>query len=179
MTEQDRKKWNARYEANAGNPDPSSLLVKYLPLVSRGRALDIACGNGRNSLFLARNGFRVDAVDISDVALGRLPDEESGINPICHDLDTWEIPGNRYELIISIRFTDRRLFPMIESGLKPGGVVIFESFIGENKAYCLAPNELLRTFASFRVMYYEEQELEGSDSFDQSVSFVAVKPPLK
>lgn len=175
MTEQDKKKWNSKYLENLGNSNPSEILKRYISLASGGKALDIACGNGRNSRYLARKGFQVDAVDISSVAMNHLEGKETGIHCICQDMDTWQIPENRYQLIINIRFMDRRLFPMIEKGLKPGGVLIFESFIDENKAYCLEPNELLHAFKSFHVVYYEERKAEHHDKFDQSVYFVAVK----
>ncbi len=175
MAKQDQKKWNSRYLRNIGSLTFSDILSKYLSFSPKGRALDIACGNGRNSRFLAQKGFKVDAVDISNVALSQLPDNDTRINIICEDIDTWQIPQNRYQLIINIRFLDRRLFPMIKKGLKPGGVLIFESFIDEKKDYCLEINELLHAFNSFQIVYYEEKENDPSDKFDQSVYMVAIK----
>ena len=175
MAKQDKKKWNSRYLRNIGNPTPSDILSKYLSLSPKGRALDIACGNGRNSKFLAQKEFKVDAVDISKVALSQLPDNDTRINIICEDIDTWQIPQNRYQLIINIRFLDRRLFPMIKKGLKPGGILIFESFIDGKKDYCLEKNELLHVFKSFQIVYYEEKENDPSDKFNQSVYMVAIK----
>ena len=72
MTEQDREKWNSKYLKNSGKSDPSKILGKYISLVSHGNALDLACGNGRNSRFLAQKGFQVDAVDISSIASSRI-----------------------------------------------------------------------------------------------------------
>lgn len=175
MTEQDQEKWNSRYLKNIGDSNPSDILSKYFSLAPIGNALDIACGNGRNSKFLARKGFKVDAVDISNIALSQLSDNDTRINAICQDIDTWQIPQNRYQLIINIRFLDRRLFPMIKKGLKPGGVLIFKSFINEKKNYCLEPNELLHAFKPFQIEYYEERENEPSEKFDQSVYMVAIK----
>jgi len=175
LAKQDQKKWNSRYLRNIGSPTPSDILSKYLSFSPKGRALDIACGNGRNSKFLAQKGFKVDAVDISKVALSQLPDNDTRINIICEDIDTWQIPQNRYQLIINIRFLDQRLFPMIKKGLKPGGVLIFESFVDEKKDYCLETNELLHVFKSFQIVYYEEKANDPSDKFDQSVYMVAIK----
>ncbi len=175
MAKQDQKKWNSKYLRDIGRPAPSDILSKYLSFSPKGRALDIACGNGRNSRFLAQEGFTVDAVDISNIALSQLPDNDTRINIICEDIDSWQIPQNRYQLIINIRFLDRRLFPMIKEGLKPGGVLIFESFIDEKKDYCLETNELLHAFNSFQIVYYEEKENDPSDKFDQSVYMVAIK----
>lgn len=159
-----------------GNSEPSSILKAFVALAHPGRALDIACGNGRNSLFLAQKGFIVDAVDISTVAVKHLLGRDPNITVICQDLDDWGIPQHRYDLIVNVRFLDRRLFNMIQDGLRPGGVLIFESFMGGNKnAYCLEQNELLRTFASFHIIHYSEKKTDHSDAFDQTVSFVAIK----
>ncbi|MEJ2640746.1 MAG: class I SAM-dependent methyltransferase, partial [Desulfosarcinaceae bacterium] len=160
-----------------GGKEPAGILRHYWRLAIPGTALDIACGNGRNSVFLCRKGFNVDAVDLSKVATDHLRGRRPQLNAICADLDTWEIPPERYDLIINIRFLDRRLFPAILAGLKPGGVVIFESYLAEGPdAYRLKYNELLRAFASLRVVYYEERKTAHAGKFDQIASLVAVKP---
>ncbi len=176
MTDKDRKKWDSRYLKRLGGTDPSPIVKKHWGLASCGNALDIACGNGRNSIFLAAKGFAVDAVDISTVATNHLAGRNPHINVICADLDTWDIPQNRYELIINVRFLDRRLFPLIQNGLKSGGVLIVESFMGgEMDNYCLNQNELLRAFLSFRIVYYEEKKTDLSEKFDHTASLVAIK----
>ena len=114
-------------------------------------------------------------MDISIIALNQFTDDDTYINVICQDIDTLQIPENRYQLIVSIRFLDRRLFPMIKNGLEPGDVLILESFIDDKKDYCLKSNELLHAFNSFRVVYYEERENEPPEKFDQSVYFVGIK----
>ena len=176
MTDKDRKKWDSRYLKDLGGTDPSPILKKYWCLASYGRALDIACGNGRNSIFLAAKGFVVDAVDISTVATTHLAGKNPNIKVICTDLDAWNIPRNRYALIANIRFLDRRLFTLIQNGLRIGGVLIFESFMnGEKNKYCLKQNELLRAFQSMRIVYYEEKKADLSEKFDQTASLVAIK----
>jgi tellurite methyltransferase len=177
MTDKDRERWDSRYlENTAGGSEPSSILERFWDLTSPGNALDIACGNGRNSLFLAEKGFVVDAVDISTVATDRLAGRDPNINVICQDLDIWKIHQNRYTLIVNVRFLDRRLFPMIQDGLKPGGVLMVESFLGgKNDKYCLKQNELLHAFHALHIVYYEEKKLDDSDKFDQTVYLVAIK----
>jgi 2-polyprenyl-3-methyl-5-hydroxy-6-metoxy-1,4-benzoquinol methylase len=71
MAKIDKEKWDARYLENIGEMDPTPLLDQYWHLAAIGNALDIACGNGRNSLFLANRGFFVDVVDISENHLVR------------------------------------------------------------------------------------------------------------
>lgn len=180
MTDKDRQKWDARYLENPGGHEPSLMVKRFWGLAPRGDALDIACGNGRNSLFLAEKGFVVDAVDISTVATNRLVGRRPNINVICQDLDTWKIPPKRYALIVNLRFLDRRLFPTILNGLRTGGVLIFESYIGgKNEDYCLKPNELLRAFEALHIVHYEEKESEHSEKFTQTATLVGVKsnPP--
>ncbi|WP_419655656.1 TehB: predicted tellurite resistance protein [Desulfosarcina variabilis str. Montpellier] len=175
MTDQDRKKWDTRYKNDLGDFAPSSILTQYWQLASCGSALDIACGNGRNSFFLAEKGFTVEAVDISTVATGHLNDKHPGIHVICQDLDTWKISPNRYDLIVNVHFLDRRLFPMIERALKPDGVLIFESFISQNAhPFGLRNNELLHAFQTLRIIYYEEKP-NDHEEFNQMASLVAVK----
>lgn len=176
MTDRDREKWNAKYLRRLGGTAPSLILTKYWDLAACGNALDLACGNGRNSIFLAQKGFSVDAVDISTVATTHLAGRHPKVNVICRDIDAWKIPPDRYDLIVNIRFLDRRLFPMIRKGLKTGGVLIFESFLdGKRDEYCLNPNELLRAFDSLHIVYYEERQSDHLEKFDRTAALVAIK----
>ncbi|BBO84127.1 SAM-dependent methyltransferase [Desulfosarcina ovata subsp. sediminis] len=179
MTDQDRRRWDEKYRKDPGAATPAAILEKFWHLAPLGNAVDIACGNGRNSIFLAEKGFAVDAVDISTVATAKLTGRHPNIHVHCLDLDTWQMPEDCYTLVVNFRFLDRRLFPMILKGLKPGGVLIFESFIGKEKdvAFCLQPNELLHAFESLRIVYYEEKKSDAhhSDRFDQTAALVAIK----
>jgi 2-polyprenyl-3-methyl-5-hydroxy-6-metoxy-1,4-benzoquinol methylase len=70
MSNQDRDKWNQRYaEDSYQKNNPVTLLEDWLQKLPRGRVLDVACGAGRNSLFLAQAGYQVDAIDISPEGL--------------------------------------------------------------------------------------------------------------
>ncbi len=86
MSEADRAKWDARYAAGAfsSRPHPSEFLRANLALCPAGRALDIACGAGRNALFLARQGWSVDAIDISQAGLDRARSAASGLDIVWH-----------------------------------------------------------------------------------------------
>lgn len=176
MTQADQQKWDLRYTSHLGELKPSACVKKYYSLASRGRALDIACGNGRNSIFLESCGFHVDAIDVSPVATDHLIKNYPEINVTCQDLDIWKVPENQYQIILNIRFLDSGLLPRIIKGLLPGGLLIFESFMGEkNNKYCLKPNELLHAFSSFRIVYYEETKIDNPDRFDHIVNLVAIK----
>lgn len=162
---QDQLKWNEKYQTKSTPHEPSSIVKQYSKLAGGKKALDIAAGNGRNALFLAKQGFTVDAVDISDTGLKLFAGQHPNIHCICVDLDNFDIPDARYELIINIKYLNRRLFPYIRRGLAPGGILIFQTFVdapsdANNDPICrdyrLRKNELLRTFLSFSIVYYKE-----------------------
>ncbi len=176
MAKADKEKWDKRYRSDIGNQKPSEVLTEYASLATTGKALDLACGNGRNSIYLDKLGFTVDAVDISSVAISNLLQQAPSINGMCKDLDTFPIPQNNYELIINVNFLDRRLFDLIEGGLKPGGILLFESFTGNKTTnHCLGPNEVFHAFSSLHILFYQEKELVDSEKFERGVSLVAIK----
>ena len=187
--EKDRIKWNAKYSKKPEKEEPSQAVSRFFSMADPGRALDIACGTGKNALFLARQGFIVDAVDISDVALQKISGRHPQVNPICADLDLFQIPVNRYSLIINIRFLNRRLFPYIREGLTKNGVLIFESYLEmpnpENKNsdtwqpscrdYLLRENELLHAFLSLKIRFYREIGIKSPKSPPYEATLAAVK----
>jgi len=169
--ERDRIKWNRKYAEMTAVKPPAAILRDYWRHASKGRALDLACGMGQNSLFLAEHGFEVDAVDISEVALARI--SAAGVHPYQGDLDHYRLQKNVYNLAVNILFLDRRLFRPIEQALRPGGLLIFETFLLENDhisspQFKLKPNELLEEYRHFQVLHYEEK--------DGIASLVAKKP---
>jgi len=144
----------------------ANIVERYIGVASKGQALDIACGKGRNTHFMAEHGFSVDAVDYSDYALSFL-ENRPDIHPIEADLDHYTIAPESYDLIVNCYYLERRLFPQIINGLKKGGVLIFETYIeadGEeyhqpsNPDFMLKRNELLKAFMDLDVIYYEERE---------------------
>lgn len=134
MAEADRDKWNERHrDGYAAHGQPSALLRQWIDRIPRGRALDLACGAGRNALFLAANGFEVDAVDISDVALdlGRRRARAAGlrVNWIEQDLDQpppWPLALTDYTLLLVVRYVNLPLIRELSDRLLPGGVLVTE-----------------------------------------------------
>ena len=120
----DKTKWNRRYASGTYPTEPNITIQSYFHLAEPGKALDIAAGNGRNSVFLAEQGFAVEAVDISKTGLDIIKGIRSDIELINEDLDTYQIRKNRYDLILNINFLQRRLFPYIKAGLKRKGILI-------------------------------------------------------
>ena len=165
---EDQEKWNAKYQHIGDEAPLCEAVHRFWTLAPpTGRALDLAAGLGGNSLFLADQGFTVDALDISDVALNRFKGKHPKVNAIHADLDSYNIPCDTYHLILNIHFLNRRLFPQIIEALKPGGVLIVETFLEGDpirtaqptcRDYLLRPNELLHAFLKMQILFYEEKE---------------------
>ena len=161
---EDKERWNLRHQQRPLSNATASILKNYLHLAKVGKALDIACGTGRNTHYLDEMGFHVDALDLSDYALSKLRVSEN-INPIEADLDVYNLEKNQYDLIINMNYLNRRHFPQIKEALKSGGVLIFETFIvahgnfenPSNPEYLLRKNELLHAFIGLDIVYYEER----------------------
>ena len=181
---QDRLKWNQKYQ-NGGYPDaPAAMVKQYVKPAEGQKALDIAAGNGRHSIYLAKQGYVVDAVDISEAGLALFSGKHPHIHPICADLDHFDIPAHRYDLIVNIKFLNRRLFPYIKAGLTPGGMLIFQTLLEspdpDQKTtacsdYYLQPNELLRAFFALRILLYTEAETPSDGEAVWMASLVAIK----
>jgi len=168
----DQKRWNDRFGRKefAFGKEPNPFLKKHIRLLPKGKALDIASGEGRNAVFLAQHGFEVDAVDISEKGLKKARklarEKRVKINTFLVDLDQHPIGKERYDLIANFYFLRRRLIPRIKKGLKKGGKVIFETYLLEHRKlgtggpkqakYFLKPNELLGLFKDFRILFYRE-----------------------
>jgi tellurite methyltransferase len=171
---QDKERWNIRHVEKPMPQYVAPILEKYIKEVSIGKALDVACGTGRNTHFLSDLGFSVDAIDLSDYALSCIREDEK-INKYEVDLDEYNIQS-RYDLIININYLNRRLMLQMHEALEKGGVVIFETFIqahdkpekgSMNPDYLLEKNELLRVFCDLDIIYYEEKDivnLRGEDA---------------
>jgi len=163
---EDKERWNKRFVEFPMPDEAAKVVQKYIARANIGQAIDIACGTGRNTHFLADKGFLVDAIDISDYALGCVK-KSATINKIDADLDKYNIAQNKYDLIVNTNYLNRRLVSQMKNALKVGGIVIFETFIiahGDykhettNLDYLLRKNELLHSFIGLDVIYYEERD---------------------
>ena len=124
------EQWNERYRAGEQLFDaPVPLVVKFAGSVS-GEALDLACGSGRNALYLAKQGWNVTAVDGSPVAVNVLKERahERGLDIDIRiaDLERGEfkIPCDKYDLILDCYYLQRDLIPKMQAGVRPGGMII-------------------------------------------------------
>src|SRR5690606_12739643 len=134
----ERDKWDERYRAGSysGRTHPTALLADRLDELPRGRALDVACGAGRNALYLAAAGYRVDALDISPIGLERGREAAA-----THNLDVrWieadldddpdaALPDERYQLIVWVRYVNAALIGPLVRRLALGGCLLCEQHL--------------------------------------------------
>jgi tellurite methyltransferase len=170
----ERDKWDARYREGAyeGRTHPTALLEEWLPRIPTGRALDVACGAGRNALYLAANGFRVTALDISRVGLqrGRSAAAERGLDVewLYADLDEdleGSLPAGPFALIVWVRYVHRTLMPHLIARLAAGGTLVCEQHFRTeepvagptSREFRLAPGELRRSAQTLHI----DKDYEG------------------
>lgn len=160
----------------------SSLLEKYLTELERcahlGNILDLACGEGRNGLFLAKKGLNVTFADRADTSLKHISNELGSIKSESH---TWpidlEVPntnpfeGKTFSAALVFRYLHRPLIPQLISAIKPGGIIIYETFTLENKQFgrpnnpdfLLKAGELEDWFNNWETLHYFEGILHAPD----------------
>jgi tellurite methyltransferase len=159
----------SEYHDHDDATEPVQFLVENAGLLTKGRVLDIAMGSGRNSIYLAKLGFQVEGVDVSAEAVQnarRLARNNSvTIHAQVADLEKdFHIEPEAYDAIICFNYLQRSLVPQIKSGLKIGGLVVYETFIIDqlqfrhprNPDFLLCHNELLNMFRDFRCLRYRE-----------------------
>lgn len=192
MALEDQSRWDRQHAERAASDRPAAFLQKILDgdywEIPVGHALDIACGSGRNAIFLAARGFQVDAFDISPVALeqaaARAREKSLSIAWQRADLQSAHFPGATYDLVININYLERSLVPRLVAALKPGGWLIFETFLidqqtighPKNPDYLLAHNELLNFFPGFRVYCYREGKFADNGEPSFRAGLLAQKP---
>lgn len=180
MTRYDRQRWDRRYldpSEHVHKDGPDALLVRHTPAARVGaRALELACGLGHNAIWLAEQGYTVDAFDISLNALRQAREEMlargvRGVNFVVADLDHYALPAREYDLVCVFRFLDRALFPALRARVKPGGVVVYQTLnIGHlvrhpdtNREQLLRRGELPEHFPGWTVL--EAADLEHISLF--------------
>ena len=179
--------WDARHREAAQNPpaEAAGIVSEWLPLLPRGPALDLACGTGRHALLLAALGIAVTAVDWSGTALdilenrarrAKLPVSRAdaasmaesgsrGIRLIQANLEELNFSDHSFSLILCFHYLQRSLFPQIVRALRPGGLLLFETYTRaqlnysgspRNPAHLLEIGELRTAFPGLHALFYRE-----------------------
>lgn len=191
MAEYDRTRWNQRYEAGAGpsGRQAAAWLTGHsawidalaAALTAQGRqptALDIACGAGAVSIWLAQRGWQATGVDISDAALARAraaaaaAGAAAGCTFVRADLDTWRPAPGSVDLLTGFFFLDRRLWPVLRVAVRGGGLLIYQTYNlgrlqtrpGAPAAYLLDPGELAATVRGWGWEILDEQNRSAMDA---------------
>ena len=158
------EQWNERYRAGEQLFDaPVPLVVKFAGS-ARGRALDLACGAGRNALYLAELGWHVTAVDGSPVALevlrARAQERALDIDIRIADLERgeFEIASEHFDLILDCYYLQRDLIPQMQAGVPPGGMIISIVHLADADASPkrASPGELRKYFEGWTILHYRE-----------------------
>jgi len=155
---------------------PSQWLTDHRHLLpATGDALDLACGSGRNAIWLAEQGFQALAVDRNTTALDALSEEAKlrrlSLRTQVVDLEDGPpfLDPDSFDLIVVVHYLHRPLFPGLVRALRPGGVLVYETFTRAqaargkptNPAFLLQPGELLTLVRPLQVLARREGEFEG------------------
>ncbi len=173
MSKEEKNRWDERYSGHDYEPrkKPADLLTKWIGRLPRGKALDLACGSGRNSLFMAGKGYEVTAVDISPTAikLARNKALEKGlkIEWVVADLDRFLIRG-RYDVILGFFYVNKKMVPDIIESLNTGGILIYQSHMlppvpseePHRDRFRFQPGELRKLFSGLKVLDYDESQVD-------------------
>jgi len=169
-----KAKWNARYRVATGERQASRVLRENLHLLPpQGRALDLACGLGGNSILLAQQGLHVDAWDIADVPIAALRNEadrrQLSLHAEVRDVTADPPAPETFDVIVVSYFLQRDIIPALIAALTPGGLIYYQTFTrqrvsgrGPQRAeFRLADQELLRLFSGLQVLFYREEGRVG------------------
>lgn len=203
MSQADQEKWNERYREGtyATRTHPSVLLAEWLPKLerraTRPRAIDVGCGTGRNALYLARQGWQVDAVDVSEVALDHLTETATAgnlpITCIQSDLeDASRLPADlftadRYDLAIMVRYTNLPLIDALKSALKAGGFLIVEEHLvtqadvagPRDPRFRVAPDALRDAATGLDIVAYLEGTVNDPDGRPAALAQLVARKPIR
>lgn len=164
----DLRGWDQRYRTEARPKEdleaaPTPLLIQSAQHLLPVRALDLACGTGRNALWLAEQGWQVTAVDGSAAAIEmlrrRAAERSLPVDSRVADLEKGEfrIEPAGWDLIVICYYLQRDLIEAAKQGLKPGGVLVVIVHIAEAgaepTAHQLRPGELARLFDGWEILH--------------------------
>jgi SAM-dependent methyltransferase len=143
---------------------PSAWIVRFAALVPEGGSvLDLACGGGRHARLFLDRGHKVVAID-RDVTQARLAEGAELVAADLEDGSPWPLEGREFDTVVVTNYLWRPLFPAILAALRPGGVLLYETFAAGNEKYgrpanpdhLLRRGELLELARGLTVIAYED-----------------------
>lgn len=187
------EEWNERYRSRQQlaadlHAGPTPLLKHWADQLPSGRALDLACGTGRNALYLAEKGWSVRAVDGAAAAIDELRQRAAARNLVIQ-ADVADLPAPEFsiepgawDLIAVCYYLQRDLFPSIRAGVRPGGCVIAIVHIseaGEPPSYKRAERGELRKFFEGWKILHDYEGKPGDPEHQRSVAEIVAAGPAQ
>jgi tellurite methyltransferase len=184
--------WNKRYrlrERPAEDLDaaPTPLVVATAAKLVPGKALDLACGAGRNALWFAEQGWEVTAVDGTQAAIeilrARAMERGLKISAVVADLEKGEfqIEPSRWDLVAMCYYLQRDLFEPAKRGVAPGGILISIVHVNEpgeeGGPHRLLPGQLEQYFAGWEILHRREGKTNDS-AHRRAVAEIVTRRPL-
>jgi tellurite methyltransferase len=186
ISDNERERWNQKYGEAPGAgtsmaPDP--FLVRtfsgyILPLFPQGgSALDLAGGAGRHSIWLAKQGWEVTLIDISETGVEQARQNAgplaSHIHFVVDDLTHFKTAQTQFDtgfqVVMAFFYLERRIFSEMVTAVRPGGLLLCKTYTlaqaklaggPKNPAHLLKPGELLRLADGLNVLDYREETAE-------------------
>lgn len=169
-----------------GTQAPSDWVRRWAHLIpdrpGGARVLDLACGHGRHTRWLVRQGYHVTAVDLDAAALQTLASLAPLVRTVEADIENgpWPLPGQTFDAVVVTNYLWRPLWPQILASLGPGGLLIYETFTHGNASvgkpsrpdFLLQTGELLQVCRPLRTVAFEEGFLADPDRFVQRIAAV-------
>jgi tellurite methyltransferase len=143
-----------------------------LPLFpNAGSALDLAGGSGRHAIWLAKQGWEITLIDISETGVDQARQQAGSLATHIHfvveDLTHIKAAQTRFDILFGFYYWERRVFPELLDAVRPGGLLIYKTYTTaqlklpggpKNEAYLLKPGELLELATGLSVLHYQEVE---------------------
>lgn len=153
--------WNERYRSREDlDPFPASLLVDAVRDLTSGRALDLACGAGRNAIWLAERGWEVVAIDGASEAIRILRERDARVDARILDLETGAplpFEDESFDLVAILYYLHRPLFAEAKRVVKRGGLVVCSALL--SGTFRAERGELESAFADFEIVLAREGEV--------------------
>jgi SAM-dependent methyltransferase len=176
VSSDEREMWDRKYrEGSHGLTDPDPLLPYAYeefvqPLFPQGgAALDVAGGVGRHSIFMAKHGWKVTLLDISDIGIAQARKNAGELGDLIDyqvtDLTLTQWEASHYDLVMVFFYLERGIFRQLADAILPGGLLIYKTYthlapkFGKGPSHpmhLLKENELLHTFPGMTVLHYKE-----------------------